>query len=395
MDAFDDLCFCKGKGKRGPILFFPSPKNHYFGNMEVISLILVAALLLGAGAISIELGISVAILEILIGVFASNALEIGDVSWMEFLSTFGLVGIMFFAGFETDHKLLKENWKQSILIGSISYFFTFLLVFLLSYFYLAQSMMSSLLLSIGLSTTSLALVYAIMTERKMLDRKLGQIILSSAMVVDVLSMVSLMVIFEGVSWRSLFTLVIFMVGLVYFPRIGMWFFKRYHHDNVEFQSRFILVVMLSLILVARAIHIHLAIIAFITGFMLSDIVKQNKQLKANLQAVIFGFMAPLFLLQSRAFHQAGSRQHGYRQGSRCDGHHRLHRKVPQYLFCFPALLPTLSGPLRRSGLQLSVELWDRHRQLWPERRLAEPGYLHRRLDRGRRHFCHLYPGHEV
>jgi Kef-type K+ transport system membrane component KefB len=261
-------------------------------------LILVAILILVAGIIAMETKVSVAILEILIGVFAANYLAIGSTEWIEFPALFGLVGIMFFAGFEMDQELFKQYWKKSLTIGLSSYFIPFIMVFLLAYYYLGQDLQPALLLSIGLSTTSLALVYAIMVEKKMLDKTFGQIILSAAMVVDVLSMLTLMIIFEGVSLRSFVTLGIFIVALFFFPRIGKMIFSRYKGNSVEFQSRFIFVLLLSLMIVANVIDMHLAIIAFITGFLLSEIIKSNHQLETNLKSVIFGFMAPIFFFKA-------------------------------------------------------------------------------------------------
>ncbi|MBM3214646.1 hypothetical protein FJZ36_07000 [Candidatus Poribacteria bacterium] len=110
---------------------------------------------------------------------------------------------MFFASFETDARLLARYWRESLFIGAISYMLPFALVAATALYVFRVSGQSSMLLGIGLSTTSLALVYAVLKDKQALDRRFSQMLLSAAMVVDVLNMLSLILMFEGVSWLTL------------------------------------------------------------------------------------------------------------------------------------------------------------------------------------------------
>ena len=74
--------------------------------------VLVAFMILLAGFISIELGISTAIFEILAGVIAFNVFGLTSTYWIDFLADFGLLGIMFFAGYFTIMRKEKEMQKQ-------------------------------------------------------------------------------------------------------------------------------------------------------------------------------------------------------------------------------------------------------------------------------------------
>ena len=134
--------------------------------LETESLI-VSALIIGAGIISLEIGFPSAILEIVAGVFASNFLKLGELKWMEFLANLGLLGLMFFAGLETEPELLRKHLAKSIFIGFSSYFFPLVSVFYVSHYILNYSFQASLLIGIALSTTSLALVYPLLKEKKM------------------------------------------------------------------------------------------------------------------------------------------------------------------------------------------------------------------------------------
>ena len=111
--------------------------------------------------------------------------------WVRFLANFGMLGLMFMAGFEVDVRRLRTTWRASVTIGVLSLAFPMAGVFATAYFFFGLPLMAAGLVAIALSTTSLALVYHALKERSLLGESTGQVLLASASVVDVLSMVSL------------------------------------------------------------------------------------------------------------------------------------------------------------------------------------------------------------
>ncbi len=107
--------------------------------------LIVSLLILAAGIGALEIGFSSSILEILAGTFASNLLELGDLSWIEFLSNLGLLGLMFFAGLETDPELMRKYFLKSLFIGFSSYLLPLVSIFFFSHYLLGYSVESSLL----------------------------------------------------------------------------------------------------------------------------------------------------------------------------------------------------------------------------------------------------------
>lgn len=73
---------------------------------------LVAALWVGlalvASLISVRLGLSVALVEIMMGVFGGNFLDLEEVAWVTFLAGFGAIFLTFLAGAEVDPYVLKQ-----------------------------------------------------------------------------------------------------------------------------------------------------------------------------------------------------------------------------------------------------------------------------------------------
>ena len=83
-------------------------------------------LILLASMISVELGVTVAIVEIVLGVVAGNALGLEPPEWLNFLAKVASVVLTFLAGAEVDPDLLKAKFKESFLLGGVSFLAPFL-----------------------------------------------------------------------------------------------------------------------------------------------------------------------------------------------------------------------------------------------------------------------------
>ncbi|HKD32732.1 MAG TPA: cation:proton antiporter, partial [Gaiellaceae bacterium] len=91
--------------------------------------IAVAALLAGtillASTLSVEIGISVALVELLLGVIVGNAFNVDVPSWLAFVGSFAGIVLTFLAGAEVDVPQLRREWRASISIGLVSFFAPF------------------------------------------------------------------------------------------------------------------------------------------------------------------------------------------------------------------------------------------------------------------------------
>jgi Kef-type K+ transport system membrane component KefB len=70
-------------------------------------------LILLAGMTSVELGLSVAIVEIALGMIGGNLLGLHPTPWIDFLAGFASIVLTFLAGAEVDLDLLHEKWRES------------------------------------------------------------------------------------------------------------------------------------------------------------------------------------------------------------------------------------------------------------------------------------------
>src|SRR5947199_8963654 len=144
----------------------------------------VAAIWMGlalvASLISIRAGISVALIEILVGVLAGNFLHLqANNEWINFLAMLGSGVLTFLAGAEIDPRSLKANLRVSLLIGVLSFAVPFGVVWLFAQFVLGWPLQQAQIAGIALSTTSVAVVYAVMIEGGYSDTAMGKTILAA------------------------------------------------------------------------------------------------------------------------------------------------------------------------------------------------------------------------
>ncbi|MCD6485018.1 MAG: cation:proton antiporter [Candidatus Odinarchaeota archaeon] len=259
--------------------------------------VLVAFMILLAGFISIELGISTAIFEILAGVIAFNVFGLTSTYWIDFLADFGLLGIMFFAGLETDPLLLRKNIKTSLTTGIVAYFLPLIAIVLTSYFMFHYHLETAFLIGISLSTTSVALVYAVIKEKSLIGGESGQVILGSAMMIDVFSMLSLTFFLGG---YGIYTILYasLLIGLLYFaPKIGKTLFQRYKGHIAEIEIKFILLLLLILPFFSEHVGISEAVFAFVLGVIFSELMGEDRIVEDKLRGIVFGFLAPVFFFK--------------------------------------------------------------------------------------------------
>jgi len=154
--------------------------------MEPIQLAAVlAAVILVASVVSIELGVTVALIELTLGIVAGNLFDLHSQEWLDFLAGFASIVLTFLAGMEVDPDYLRERAKASFGIGVASFLGPFALAASVAYLLLDWSGRASLIAGTALSTTSLAVVYAVLVERDLTDTRIGKLLMSATFVTDV------------------------------------------------------------------------------------------------------------------------------------------------------------------------------------------------------------------
>jgi len=154
-----------------------------------------AATILVASTVSIELGLSVALIELLAGFAVGNAFSIDVPGWLNFIGTFAGVVLTFLAGAEVDVPQFRREWRASVSIGLVSFFAPFVVVGLLAYYGLGWNHRQAEIAGIALSTTSLAVVYAVLVETGLNKAVIGKRIMAATFVTDLGTAAALSILF--------------------------------------------------------------------------------------------------------------------------------------------------------------------------------------------------------
>jgi Kef-type K+ transport system membrane component KefB len=267
--------------------------------MEPIQLaaILAGAVLL-ASTVSVETGISVALIELALGVALGNTFNLdADASWLVFVASFASVVLTFLAGAEVDPDDFRERFGASIAIGVVSFLGPFLAATLVALGALGWSTKASLIAGTALSTTSLAVVYAVLVETGLNGVRVGKLIMSACFVTDMCTVIALSTIFiEPTVWFPVFLVV--SVGLiVLLPRLSPWFFGRYGDRVIEPEIKLVFAVLFVLMLLGEAANSQAVLPAFVLGLVMSRHYRQHREEQRRLRIVAFAFLTPFFCLR--------------------------------------------------------------------------------------------------
>lgn len=255
-------------------------------------------LVLAASLISIELGLAAAIIEITFGVLAGNFLGIPmHVSWITFLASFGGMYLTFQAGTEVDTKLFRKHWVESLLIGGMSFVVPFIGEFLLAYYGFHWSFGASKIAALALSTTSLAVVYAVLVETGLSETNYGKRLMSATFVEDAGTAIFLTLLFLSFNWYTLFFAIAAVVALIAFPKIVPLLVHRYGNKVVEPEIKFIFLTIFILLWLGNAGNNQPGLPIFFLGLFLSTFLSQHPELRKKLRTIAFAMVTPFFFFQ--------------------------------------------------------------------------------------------------
>jgi len=255
-------------------------------------------LILLASMASVELGISVALIEIGFGIVAGNFFGLHSTPWIDFLASFASIVLTFLAGAEVDPDVMREKFKESVLIGGLSFLLPFLGAWAFCYLLAGWTSPASQIAGVALSTTSLAVVYAVLVETGLTNAQIGKLIMASTFVTDfgTASILSLLFIRPTV-WIVPFILVSAAV-IVIMPRLKPWFFSRYGNRVIEPEIKGAFAALLVLMYFAHLAESHAVLPAFILGLAVAKIFHSHREEQRRFRIVTFALLTPFFFIKS-------------------------------------------------------------------------------------------------
>jgi Kef-type K+ transport system membrane component KefB len=254
--------------------------------------------MVGAGVVSVEVGSAVALIEILLGVVLGSTLHLPTPDWLTFLASFGSVVLTFNAGGEIDPDQFRRTWRASVLIGTFSFAAPFAAVLLLCRYGLGWEWPAALIGGIALSTTSVAVIWAVAVETGLARTDLGQLVISATFVTDLLTVVALSVLFVTPTWWLVPFVVVSAALIVLMRRLEGWFFTRYGDRVIQTEIKGAFAALLLLMWLADMARAEAVLPAFVLGFALAPTFARHRELQSRFRIVSFALLTPFFFLRA-------------------------------------------------------------------------------------------------
>jgi Kef-type K+ transport system membrane component KefB len=251
-----------------------------------------------ASIISIRMAISVALIEIVVGVVAGNTIGLRLTEWVTFLSGFGAILLTFLAGTEIDARVIRRQFWPSMGIGVVGFFAPYLGVLIYARYALGWTWPESQIAGIALSTTSVAVVYAVMIETGFNRTELGKVILAACFVNDLGTVLALGIVFAHYDLWLAFFGAITAVALWLLPRFAPWFFGKVGHRVSEPQTKFVALVLLGLGGMATVAGSEAVLPAYLVGMALAPAFLADRELPHRMRIIAFTILTPFYFLKA-------------------------------------------------------------------------------------------------
>src|SRR6266478_4175030 len=258
------------------------------------------ALALIASLVSIRTGISVALIEIFIGVVAGNFLHLtASNEWINFLALLGSGVLTFLAGAEIDPRSLKTNLRASALIGMISFAAPFAVIWLFAQFVLGWPLHQAQIAGIALSTTSVAVVYAVMIEGGFSDTAMGKMILAACFITDFGTVLALGVLFANYNIWLLVFVATMCVVLWFMPAWTKGVINKFGATRVSEQEvKFIFFVFFFFSGLATTEKSEAVLPAYLIGLVVAGVFLRDKTLVHRMRSIAFAVFTPFYFIKA-------------------------------------------------------------------------------------------------
>jgi glutathione-regulated potassium-efflux system ancillary protein KefC len=255
------------------------------------------------------LHVSTALSEIVVGTVAQ--LAIGAVagsgalgataSWIAFLAGTGAILLTFLAGAELDPQVFRAKWKESTAVGLIGFFAPFFGAALIAHHVLGWGWRPSWLAGVALSTTSVAVVYAVMLELGFNRTTYGKTILAACFINDLGTVIALGLIFSPFTVKTLIFLGAGGTVFATLPFVTPWFFQRYGGRVSELETKYLLLLLFGLGGLAVWSGSEAVLPAYLIGMVLAGTVGKDHFLIRRLRTLTFGLLTPFYFIRAGSF----------------------------------------------------------------------------------------------
>jgi len=256
------------------------------------------ALALVAATGSLYITISAALFEIVVGAIGGNTIGMPLTPWINYIASVGAVVLTFLAGTDIDPHVVKKHFGASVTIGLMGFFAPYVGCLLLAHYGLGWPWPQAQIGGIALSTTSVAVVYAVMVETGYNRTELGKIILAACFINDIGTVLALGLVFANYNVYLLLFAVVTVVTVAALPFIVPPLFKWFGKRASEPEIKFLFLVLFALGGLANLGKSEAVLPAYLVGMALAPFFIKNRELQLRLRAICFAFLTPFYFLKA-------------------------------------------------------------------------------------------------
>jgi len=260
------------------------------------------AMALLASLISIRLGVSVALVELVIGAVVGNipgsAQIVEQTEFTNFLATLGSAVLTFLAGAEIDPHSLRRNWKPSLTLGLVSFAAPFAGALLFTRLMLDWTWPAAEIAGVALSTTSVAVVYAVMIESGLNQQEIGKLILAACFVTDLGTVLALGGLFADFNWLLAVFVVVTAVVMWFMPGLTRLVLRTVGGRVSEPEIKFLFLVLFALGGLANSARSEAVLPAYLIGLVVAGVFLRERIIVDRLRTIAFALLTPFFFIRA-------------------------------------------------------------------------------------------------
>ena len=259
-----------------------------------------------ATLLSIQLRIATALSEIVVGTIAQLVIGIalgsvlpgGDTSWIKFLAGLGAIFLTFLAGAELDPAVFRRKWKEASAVGIVGFTAPFIGCAALARFVLGWSADASWLAGVAMSTTSVAVVYAVMLESGLNGTEYGKTVLAACFINDLVTVLALGFLFAPFTLKTLAFAGVSVLVFALLPWVTPRFFRRFGNRPSEMEAKFLMFCLLGMGALAGWADSEAVLPAYVIGMVLAGTVGKDHVLVRRLRTLTFGLLTPFYFIRA-------------------------------------------------------------------------------------------------
>ncbi|MGC9992738.1 MAG: cation:proton antiporter [Candidatus Cybelea sp.] len=256
--------------------------------------------------IAIRIKMPAALVEIIAGMLAGNLITLRTNSWIDFVAGFGSILLTFLAGAEIDPVVLRRQLVPSTVLGAASFGAPFLAAMAFAYFFGHWSVDASKIAGIAMSTTSVAVVYAVMIESGLAGKEFGQIILAACFFTDLGTVVALGLLFANYNLWLVALIASIIAAMVLVPKLLPALIDRTRRYVSEPALRVLFAVIFLLAAVATYAKSEGVLPAYFLGLACAGMMITYPDVKRRLQTMTMTLLAPFYFLKAGTYIQFGA-----------------------------------------------------------------------------------------